>query len=122
MATLKLSPAIDQKVTLIINRGGLQPFKIKAVVHLITSEGKIELFLLQECPNELIKEGISISMEFFVGGSYYKSQSFIEDFFLSWGPEGSKQVPHLLLSPPCNIKKIQRRSSLFILLITFIQC
>ncbi len=109
MATLKLYPAIDQKVTLIINRGGLQPFKMEGVVHLITSEGKIELFLLQEGTNELIKEGISINMEFFVEGSYCKSQSLIEDFFLSWGPEGGKQVPHLVLSPPCNIEKIQRR-------------
>lgn len=109
MATLKLYPATDQRVTLIINREGLQPFKMKAVVHLITSEGKIELFLFQEGTNELIKEGISINMEFFKKGSYYRSQTSIEDFFLSWGPEGGKQVPHLVLSPPCNIEKIQRR-------------
>jgi len=109
LTTLKLYPAIDQKVTLIINGRGLQPFKMEAVVHLITSEGKIELFLFQEGTNELIKKGTSINMKFFVKGSYYKSQSFIEDFFLSWIPEGGKQIPHLVLSPPCNIKKIQRR-------------
>ena len=111
MVTLKLYPTKDQKVTLFINREGLQPFKIEAVVHLITAEGKIELFLLQEeeGTDELIKEGISVNMEFFEKANYYKSQLFIEDFFLSWGPEGDKQVPHLVLSPPCNIEKVERR-------------
>lgn len=102
MATLTLYPAIDQKVNLIINREGFQPFKMEAVVYLITSEGKMAVFLLQEGANGLIKEGISVNMEFFEEGSYYRSQSAIEDFFLSSGPEGGEQVPHLVLSPPCR--------------------
>ena len=109
MATLKLFPAIDQRVTLIIYREGLQPLKIEAVVYLITPEGKIKVFVLQESMNALIQERISIDMQFFDEKSYYKTQSFIEDFFLSPSPEGGKQVLHLVLSPPCNIEKIERR-------------
>lgn len=109
MATLKLYPTIDQKITLIINREGLQPFKEWAAVHLITSEGKIEVFFLREGTNGLLKEGTSVNMEFFQKGSYYKSQSFIEDVFLSSGHAGGKQVTYLVLSPPFNIEKIQRR-------------
>ncbi|RME49214.1 MAG: hypothetical protein D6791_01250 [Chloroflexi bacterium] len=109
MPELKTYPTTNQKVSIIVEDERHPALQISAVVDSVMPDGRLELLLPEEQASDQVRLDIPVVVEYGCGKLAYRMVSSIEDIMLRPGRHEGKSVSLVVLRPPHDLRKIERR-------------